>query len=319
MGRLIDGVWHRDGVIPSSKDGRFHRADSTFRDWVSADGSSGFEAESGRYVLYVSLACPWAHRTLVLRRLKRLERVIDVVVVEPHMGEEGWSFGPDHPDPLYGSSRLHQLYTRADPHYTGKVTVPVLWDRKRETIVNNESSELLRMLNSAFDDFGDASRDYYPEDLRETIDALNAEIYDKVNNGVYRTGFATRQDAYEEACNTLFETLAWLEQRLGRQRYLCGPRLTEADWRLFTTLVRFDPVYHYHFKCNRQRLSDHPALWNYTRELYQMPGIADTVDFDHIKTHYYTSHPQVNPNRIVPLGPELDFAAPHDRDRLEAA
>ncbi len=313
MGQLIDGVWHADGVIPSSEDGRFRRQDSVFRNRI---GDADFPAEPGRYCLYVSLACPWAHRTLIARRLKRLESVIDVIVVDPHMGELGWSFSDAHPDPLYASRYLQQLYTRAKADYSGKVTVPVLWDKQRETIVSNESSDILRMLGHAFDAWGNAALDLYPEPLREAIDAINTEVYGNVNNGVYRTGFAISQAAYEEAFETLFATLDKLEQRLAGNRYLCGERLTEADWRLFTTLVRFDPVYHYHFKCNRQRLGDYPALWGYARELYQMPGVAETVNFDHIKTHYYTSHPQINPTGIVPRGPVVDFTAPHGRERL---
>lgn len=315
MGQLIDGIWHADGVIPVAEDGAFHRQDSVFRHWI---GDPEFPAAADRYCLYVSLACPWAHRTLILRRLKKLEPIIDVIVVEPYMGELGWSFSEDYPDPLYGYRHLQQLYTLADPRCTGKVTVPVLWDKQRETLVSNESSEILRMLNSRFDAWGDAGLDFYPEDLREDIDTINAEIYDKVNNGVYRSGFAMSQDAYDAAVTGLFETLDKLEQRLSRQRYLVGERITEADWRLFTTLVRFDSVYHYHFKCNPRRLTDYPHLWAYARELYQWPGVADTVDFQHIKTHYYTSHPQINPTRIVPKGPILDFMAPHGRNRTSS-
>ncbi len=312
MGQLIDGVWHPEGVIPASGDGRFHRPDSRFRHPLGGD----FPPAAGRYCLYVSLACPWAHRTLIVRVLKRLSDVIDVIVVDPHMGESGWSFSAAHPDRLYGLQHLHQLYTRADPHYTGKVTVPVLWDREHTTIVNNESSDIIRILNRSFDGFGDASVDCYPGDLRAEIDALNARIYETVNNGVYRAGFASSQAAYDDAFESLFATLDELEQRLARRRYLCGDRLTEADWRLFTTLVRFDSVYHYHFKCNRQRLTDYRHLWGYTRELFQHPGVAGTVDFGHIKTHYYTSHPQLNPSRIIPRGPRLDFTTPPGRGHL---
>lgn len=314
MGRLIEGVWHSNGVIPANSDGRFHRPASHFRNWIGA--SDEFPAAAGRYCLYVSLACPWAHRTLILRVLKQLTDAIDVIVVDPHMGDSGWSFSSTYPDPLYGLQHLHQLYTRADPYYTGKVTVPVLWDKVRATVVNNESSEIIRMLNSAFNAFGDTGVDFYPSTLRADIDALNSRIYQNVNNGVYRAGFATTQTAYEEAFDALFATLDELERVLGRRRYLCGGRITEADWRLFTTLIRFDPVYHYHFKCNRQRLSDYTNLWGYCRELYQYPGVATTVDFDHIKTHYYTSHPQLNPNRIIARGPQLDFTRPPGRDHL---
>lgn len=314
MGQLIDGIWHSDGVTPASKDGRFRRQDSRFRHRI--DPAGAFPPAAGRYCLYVSLACPWAHRTLILRALKRLTDAIEVIVVDPHMGANGWSFSAARPDPLYGLQHLHQLYSKAEPRYTGRVTVPVLWDKQRATIVNNESSDIIRLLNSAFNAFGDPDPDFYPADLREAIDALNERIYATVNNGVYRAGFAASQAAYEEAFDALFATLDALEQRLARQRYLCGERLTEADWRLFTTLVRFDTVYHYHFKCNRQRLSDYPNLWGYTRELYQLPEVTATVNFEHIKIHYYTSHPQVNPTRIIPRGPQLDFTAPPGRAHL---
>jgi len=315
MGQLIDGIWHADGVIPIAKNGQFVRKDSVFRHWI---GEPRFPAEAGRYCLYVALACPWAHRTLIMRRLKQLESIIDVVVVDPYMGELGWSFSTEHPDPLYGYHYLQQLYTHADPRCTTKVTVPVLWDKQEHTIVSNESSEIIRMLNRQFDAWGAADLDFYPVDLREGIDAINAEIYEQVNNGVYRSGFAMSQGAYDSAANTLFMALDRLEHKLAKQRYLLGERITEADWRLFTTLVRFDSVYHCHFKCNRRQLTDYPALWAYTRELYQWPGVAETVDFEHIKTHYYTSHPQINPTRIVPLGPILDFSAPHHRELLSA-
>ena len=318
MGLLIDGVW-RDKWYDTGDSGKFKRQDSAFRDWVTADDSSGFPAEAGRYHLYVSLACPWAHRTLIFRKLKKLEDAISVSVVHWHMGEEGWSFetAPGATgDGLYGFRQLHQLYTKAKPDYTGRVTVPVLWDSQRETIVSNESAEIIRMLNSEFDAFGDARLDFYPEDLRAEIDAINQRVYDTVNNGVYKAGFATKQDAYEEAFDALFESLDWLEERLATRRYLCGDRLTEADWRLFTTLVRFDPVYHGHFKCNRQRLVEFPNLWAYTRDLYQTPGVAETVNLEHIKQHYYGSHATVNPTGIVPKGPEIDYTGRHGREAL---
>ncbi|HKJ95097.1 MAG TPA: glutathione S-transferase family protein, partial [Gammaproteobacteria bacterium] len=316
MGMLIDGVWRDRWYDTESTGGRFVRPDSAFRDRISADPEARFPAEAGRYHLYVSLACPWAHRTLIMRRLKGLEDVIGVSVVHPYMGENGWQFA-DYPgstgDDLYGLDYLYQLYARAKPDYTGRVTVPTLWDRKTETIVNNESAEILRMLNSEFDAFAKPAPDFYPPDLRADIDAINALVYDRVNNGVYKTGFATSQDAYEEAVGRLFSALDHLEARLSEQRYLAGDRLTEADWRLFTTLVRFDPVYVGHFKCNLRRLVDYPHLWAYTRELYQMPGVSKTVSLDHIKRHYYTSHPTINPTRIIPMGPEIDFDEPHCR------
>lgn len=328
MGLLIDGQWHDKWYDTGKTGGRFVRQDSAFRNWVTRDGSpgpggeGGFEAEAGRYHLYVSLACPWAHRTLIFRRLKKLEEMIGVSVVNPLMLDEGWTFEPGDgvvPDPVGNARYLHQVYTRADPHYTGRVTVPVLWDLKRNTIVSNESSEIIRMFNSAFDDVGAAEADFYPAGLREEIDAVNAEVYDRVNNGVYKAGFATTQVAYEEAVLALFEALDGLEARLSRRRYLVGDRITEADWRLFTTLVRFDPVYFGHFKCNLRRLVDYPNLWAYTRELYQLPGIAETVNFGHIKGHYYRSHRTVNPTGIVPVGPDIEFDAPHDRNRLPRA
>ncbi len=321
MGKLIDGVWHDVGDDTKKTGGRFVRRESQFRDWVTADGSSGFKAEPGRYHLYVSLACPWAHRTLIFRRLKRLEDVISISVVHWHMAENGWEFGDGKlctGDRLGGRQYLHQVYTDARPDYSGRVTVPVLWDAKENTIVNNESAEIIRMLNREFDAWGDASLDLYPEALRAEIDALNEVIFRRVNNGVYKAGFATRQEAYEEAFEELFETLDDLEGRLGRQRYLLGGRLTEADVRLFTTLLRFDPVYHGHFKCNRRRLADYPNLWGHTREIYQVPGVAATVNLHHIKQHYYGSHESVNPTGIVPKGPDIDYAAPHGRDAIPA-
>jgi len=328
MGLLIDGVWHDKWYDTKKSGGRFVRSDSAFRNWVTADGSAGptgeggFEAEAGRYHLYVSLACPWAHRTLIFRKLKKLEDLIDVSVVHHFMGSEGWTFETDEAatgDRLFGANRLHEIYTRAKADYTGRVTVPVLWDKKRGTIVSNESAEIIRMFNSAFDGLTGDRQDFYPEALREEIEAVNERVYHTVNNGVYKSGFATTQEAYEEAVEPLFETLDWLEDRLSRQRYLAGDRLTEADWRLFTTLVRFDPVYFGHFKCNIRRIADYDSLWAYTRELYQVPGVAETVNLHHIKAHYYGSHETVNPMRIVPVGPDIDFGAPHGRDRLPAA
>ena len=327
MGLLVDGVWHDKWYDTKASGGRFVRQDSRFRNWVTADGSpgpsgsGGFRAEPGRYHLYVSLACPWAHRTLIFRVLKRLEDVISVSVVHYHMAEEGWVFADAPgtvPDTVNRKTRMHEIYTLADPTYSGRVTVPVLWDKTQHTIVSNESADIIRMLNSAFDAYGDPQLDFYPSDLRADIDAINARIYETVNNGVYRSGFATTQEAYEEAVDALFVTLDALEERLSGQRYLLGERLTEADWRLFTTLVRFDPVYVGHFKTNRRRIADYPALSNYLRELYQVPGVAATVDLTHIKRHYYGSHRTINPTGIVPTGPDLNLTAPHDRGRLPA-
>ena len=328
MGLLIDGVWHDKWYDTKKSGGRFERQESAFRNWVTVDGSAGpggeagFKAEPGRYHLYVSLACPWAHRTLIFRKLKKLEEIIPVSVVHWHMGAEGWTFeqGPGTvPDSVNGAAKLYEVYLKADPHYSGRVTVPVLWDKQRQTIVSNESAEIIRMLNSAFDGLTGSTLDFYPAHLRTEIDTVNAAVYRHVNNGVYKCGFATAQAAYEEAFDALFTTLDDLEQRLTRQRYLLGDRITEADWRLFTTLVRFDPVYHGHFKCNLRRLADYPNLWNYTRELYQVPGVAGTVNLHHIKHHYYGSHASVNPSGIVPKGPAIDFERPHGREGLKAA
>ncbi|HKJ70882.1 MAG TPA: glutathione S-transferase family protein [Gammaproteobacteria bacterium] len=319
MGKLIDGVWQQQAFAPETEDGRFVRPDSPFRNWVTRDGSSGFPAEAGRYHLYVSLACPWAHRTLILRRLKGLEDAISVSVVDPIMGDQGWAFsdGPGCvPDTVNGCDYLREVYVRGDPRYTGRVTVPLLWDKVAGTAVSNESADIMRMLNSAFDDIADDRVDFYPSPLRDAIDRVNAWVYDDINNGVYKTGFAQTQAAYEEAFDALFAALDAVEERLGEHRYLVGNRLTEADWRLFTTLVRFDPVYYSHFKCNRQRLQDFPNLGGYLRDLYQVPGVAETVDLDHIKRHYYGSHPGLNPTGIVPKGPVLDYGGRHDRDRF---
>ena len=322
MGFLLDGVW-RDDAPNTDAHGRFVRQASRYHNWVTPDGArgpsgeGGFPAAAGRYHLYVSLACPWAHRTLIFRKLKRLDDVISVSVVDPIMGPEGWVFSS--PEPVEGKKRLSDIYLVANPDYTGRVTVPVLWDKERRTIVNNESSEIIRMLNSAFAAFTPDRADYYPHALRSEIDAINAEIYETVNNGVYRAGFAGSQEAYEEACRGLFKTLDRMEERLFRRRYLAGGQLTEADWRFFTTLVRFDAVYYVHFKCNLRRIADYPSLSNYLRDLYQVPGVAETVNMDHIKTHYYASHRKLNPRGIVPIGPLLDFDAPHDRNRFARA
>ncbi|AMO77201.1 glutathione S-transferase family protein [Pseudomonas citronellolis] len=324
MGQLIDGRW-QDQWYDTSKDGRFQRENAQRRNWVTADGQpgpsgeGGFRAEAGRYHLYVSLACPWAHRTLIYRQLKGLAGLIDVSVVSWLMQENGWTFDRSlgsTGDALDGLEFLHQRYTRDDPHYTGRVTVPVLWDKQRKRIVSNESAEIIRMFNSAFDGLTGNDLDLYPTPLQGEIDALNERIYPAVNNGVYRAGFATSQEAYEEAFVTLFEELDCLEKRLGERRYLTGEYLSEADIRLFTTLIRFDAVYHGHFKCNLRRLADYPNLSGWLRELYQLPGVAGTVNFQHIKNHYYGSHRTINPTGIVPLGPQQNFSGPHGREHL---
>jgi glutathionyl-hydroquinone reductase len=323
MGLLVNGTWQED--VSRTKDGHFIRPSSSFRNFVTADGSAGptgeggFPAEAGRYHLYISHACPWAHRTTIFRSLKKLEHAISVSVTEPLYGKTGWEFGTARGgtrDEVNGKATLAEIYVLADPHYTGRVSVPVLWDKKRRAIVNNESSEIIRMLNSAFDAFSNVRTDYYPGALRGEIDRINDTVYTTVNNGVYRAGFATSQAAYEEAARAIFVTFDQLEARLSRQRYLVGPQITEADWRLFTTLIRFDTVYYSHFKCNLRRVADYPNLGNYLRDLYQVPGIAETVSIDHIKRHYYGSQRQVNPTGIVPIGPLIDFTAPHDRDRF---
>jgi len=317
--KLIRGTWRATAFEPNIVDGDFDRPDSTFRDAVEADQASRYPATANRYHLYVSLACPWAHRTLIYRHLKGLADLIDVSVVDPYMGSDGWTFGhyPGATDDRANQlACLHEVYTRAVPDFTGIVTVPVLWDRERQTIVNNESSEIIRMFNSAFDGLTGNRKDFYPELLRPEIDAINAFVYDRINNGVYRAGFATEQGAYQRAVEALFAALDQLEERLAVRRYLVGERITEADWRLFPTLVRFDAVYVTHFRCNLRRLADYPNLSAYARELYQVPGIAATVDFDHIKCHYFTSHPTLNPLGIIPAGPALDFDAPHGRERL---
>ena len=326
MGQLVNGVWRDEWYDTKSSGGHFQRQDAVFRNWVTADGSpgpsgvGGFKAEPGRYHLYVSLACPWAHRTLIFRALKGLESMIGVEIVHPHMAEEGWTFATDFPgatgDRVHHKSRLYEIYLQAKPDFSGRVTVPVLWDTAQGTIVSNESAEIIRMFNSAFDGIGARPADFYPLALRPEIDAVNARVYNDVNNGVYKAGFATTQAAYDRAYTVLFDALDGLDERLGRQRYLAGETLTEADWRLFTTLVRFDAVYHGHFKCNKYRIADYRNLSNYLRELYQYQDVAGTVSLDHIKHHYYGSHRQINPTGIVPLGPELKLDAPHDRGRL---
>jgi putative glutathione S-transferase len=323
MGLLIDGKWqeHEPDI---AKDGTFQRADSAFRNWITPDGrpgptgQDGFRAMPGRYHLYVSLACPWAHRTLIMRTLKGLQDIIPVSVTHWLMREQGWTFAPGRgviPDPLYNSRFIYELYARAVEDYSGHATVPVLWDQHTQSIVNNESADIIRMFGSAFDHVGARPRDFYPVSLREEINAINERVYDTVNDGVYKAGFATTQPAYEATIGPLFDTLDWLDDRLSQSRFLCGDTMTEADIRLFTTLVRFDSVYHGHFKCNIRRIVDYRNLWPYTRDIYQIPGIAETVDFDHIKCHYYISHRRINPTGIVPLGPALDFEAPADRDR----
>lgn len=326
MGLLQDGKWVDQWYDTSSTGGRFVRKAPQFRNWITADGAAGpsgtggFKAEAGRYHLYIANACPWAHRTMIFRSLKGLEEMISVSVVHWFMAENGWTFAEGDgvvPDPINHADFMYQVYTAAKSDYSGRVTVPVVWDRERSTIVSNESPEIIRMFNSAFDDIGARPGDYYPEPLREEIDQLNARIYDTVNNGVYKSGFATTQEAYEEAVYPLFETLDVLEQRLSNQRYLMGSAVTEADWRLFTTLVRFDPVYVGHFKCNIRRIADYPNLSNYVRDLYQQPGVAATVNMDHIKRHYYESHTSINPHRVMPVGPDFDYMQPHDRHRFE--
>ncbi|MCY0096214.1 glutathione S-transferase family protein [Hoeflea ulvae] len=325
MGMLVDGVWKDVWYDTKSTGGQFKRSEAAFRNWVTADGSAGpsgtggFAAEAGRYHLYVSLACPWAHRTLIFRKLKGLEEAISVSIVDPHMGENGWEFRDRDggtADHLGGKDYLWQVYVAAKFDYSGRVTVPVLWDKQTGTVVSNESSEIIRMFNSAFDAIAAPSPDYYPEELRTEIDEINEIVYTNINNGVYKSGFATTQEAYEENVHALFGALDMVERRLTSNRYLTGDTLTEADWRLFTTLVRFDPVYVGHFKCNIRRIADYPALSGYLRELYQIPGIAETVNMDHIKNHYYGSHDTINPTGIVPVGPELDLEAPHGRDHI---
>ncbi|MGF1718840.1 glutathione S-transferase family protein [Vibrio kyushuensis] len=324
MGLLVNGEWHTDWYDTKSTGGKFKRKKSSFRSWVTKDGSAGptgnngFKAEANRYHLYVSLACPWAHRTIIYRSLKGLEDIISMSVVNAYMGENGWHFEAGDgviPDPIMDAKFAHQIYTKADPDYTGRVTVPILWDKKTETIVSNESAEIIRMFNEAFDDIETTTTplDFYPQALQAEIDELNAFIYPNINNGVYRAGFATTQTAYDEAVVDVFNALDTLEERLSTKRYLMGNTITEADWRLFTTLVRFDAVYVGHFKCNLKRIVDYPNIWGYLRDLYQVEGVAETVNIPYIKAHYYGSHETINPTLVIPKGPELDFTTPHHR------
>jgi len=329
MGQLVDGVWHDTWYDTKSTGGKFVRSTAGFRNWITADGSAGptgeggFKAEAGRYHLYVSLACPWAHRTLIFRKLKGLTDLIDISVVHPDMLSDGWTFETDDDgatgDTLYGLPFARDIYTRADPGVSGRVTVPILWDKQRQTIVSNESSEIIRMFNTAFNEITGNTLDFYPMALRSEIDQINERVYEPINNGVYKSGFATTQGAYDTAVTTLFAALDEMEALLGTRRYLAGDQITEADWRLFTTLVRFDPVYHLHFKCNRKRLVDYPNLWAYTRELYQVPGVAETVGMEHIVRHYHYSHDTINPNRILPINAQIDWMEPHGRNGLQAA
>ncbi len=329
MGELIDGKWVDKPLLDKTHDGAFRRRPSTFRNWITADGTpgpsgtGGFKAELGRYHLYINHACPWANRTMIFRALKGLTEHIGVSVSHPDMLQDGWTFATDFPgttgDTLYGLPFVRDIYVKADPQANTRVTVPILWDKEQETIVSNESSEIIRMLNSAFNGLTGNTLDFYPEPLRPRIDEINARVYDTVNNGVYRSGFARSQEAYDAAVTALFDSLDWLEGILAGHRYLTGDQVTEADWRLLTTLVRFDLVYHLHFKCNRRRIIDYPNLWAYTRELYQWPGVADTIHHDHIVRHYHYSHESINPNRIVPINPILDWWEPHGRDALRAA
>ena len=325
MGLLVDGQWQDKWYDTEASGGRFEREDAGFRNWVTVDGSAGptgvggFKAEASRYHLYVSLACPWAHRTTIYRKLKGLEDMISLAVVHPFMGDKGWTFAEGAgviADPIVNASYLYEIYVAAKPDYTGRVTVPILWDKKTNTIVSNESSEIIRMFNSAFDEIGATAVNFLPKELLAEIDKVNEFVYSAVNNGVYKAGFATTEAAYKEAVVVLFDALDTLEARLANQRYLLGDTITEVDWRLFTTLVRFDAVYVGHFKCNIRRIVDYPNLWGYMRDLYQVPGIAETVSIEHIKAHYYTSHANINPTRIIPVGPVLDFNEPHDRAHL---
>ncbi|WP_445358958.1 glutathione S-transferase family protein [Microbulbifer sp. ANSA005] len=322
MGLLVNGQWHDQWYDTENSGGNFKREAAQLRNWVTADGSSGpsgdsgFKAESGRYHLYVSLACPWAHRTLIFRKLKKLEEHIDVSVVSPDMLDQGWSFNVDEGssgDTLFSCQFMHQVYTRNKSDYSGRVTVPVLWDKQKNCIVSNESSEIIRMFNRAFNTITGDTQDFFPEEKQQDIDTINQLVYENINNGVYRCGFATTQEAYESAYYNLFSALDQVEKILGEQRFLVGTEITEADWRLFTTLIRFDAVYHGHFKCNRQRLEDFPNLRNYVRELYQWPKVAETVNFHHIKRHYYFSHTSINPTQVVPVGPEIDYNSSHNR------
>ncbi|MGB3624966.1 MAG: glutathione S-transferase family protein [Henriciella sp.] len=329
MGLLNNGIWQDKWYDTDSTGGKFERHESQFRNWITADGSAGptgeggFKAEPGRYHLYIAYACPWAHRALILRKLKGLEDMIDVSVTHWFMGENGWTFKTDPDgivkDKLFGSKYLYEVYLKADPHYTGRVTVPTLWDKQRGTIVSNESADIIRMFNSAFDSVGAKAGDYYPDSKRHEIDEINERVYHTVNNGVYKAGFATTQEAYEEAVHPLFDSLDWLDGLLAKSRFLTGDTPTEADWRLWTTLFRFDLVYHGHFKCNIRRIVDYENLWPYARDLYQWPGISETTNIKHAQRHYYQSHYMVNPTQIVPAGPAIDWEAPHNRDKLPKA
>lgn len=325
MGFLVDGQWKDEWYDTESTGGRFERESANFRDWVTDEGmpahekGADFPAEAGRYHLYVAYACPWSHRTLIYRSLKELEELIPISVTHWRMGEDGWTFEEANgviADPNLGADKVYEIYQAADPDYNGHASVPILWDKKRRTIISNESADIIRMFNSAFDQFGPETEDYYPEDLREEIDALNERIYEDVNNGVYKAGFASSQEAYDQAVGPLFETLGWLDEKLSSQRYLTGDKVTEADWRLFPTLVRFDPVYHIHFKCSRNRIRDYKNLWAYMLDLYQHPGVAETVRMDHIRKHYYCSHKEINPSGIVAECPEMDLEAAHGREAL---
>ena len=313
MGQLIDGEWHAEPLAAGGS-GEFVRPASTFRNWVRAGDGPDFPALPGRYHLYVARACPWCHRTMIARVAKRLESIVSISYVEPFVFDHGWTFA--RPDPLTGVRYIHELYSQADPLYTGRATLPILWDRESNTIVNNESADIIRMFNGEFDEITNEVTNYYPEAYSKEIDEVNARVYGTVNDGVYRAGFATSQSAYETAVQLLFESLDWLEDRLQRQRYLVGQMLTESDWRLFPTLVRFDAVYYGHFKCNLRHVYEYPALWDYTREIHQLPGIGATVSIDEYKMHYYGSHRNLNPAGIIPLGPALDFSTPHGRERL---
>jgi glutathionyl-hydroquinone reductase len=317
-GMLVNGEWKTERQWKNA-DGRFVRSKTSFRDWITADGSSGFLAEPDRYHLYVAWACPWAHRTVIMRKLKGLEEVIGLSAVGSFMGADGWAFHDEPgviPDTVNGATYLREVYAKADPDYTGRVTTPVLWDKQTGTIVNNESREIVRMLDTEFGEFATTDAHFFPEDLRDETDATIDAVYEPVNNGVYRSGFATTQEAYEEAVTELFDALDHWEEVLSSRRFLCGDRITEADWCFFPTLVRFDTVYHSHFKCNLRRIVDYPNLWDYLKDLYQRPGVAETIYMDHIKKHYYGSHESINPTRIVPKGPILDFTEAHDRGRF---
>ena len=327
MGLLVDGQWQDQWYDTDSTGGHFKRTEAGFRSWITADGSAGptgdagFKAESGRYHLYASYACPWVHRVLIYRALKGLESMMSVSFVHWYMAENGWTFASDDDgivgDALHSKELMHQIYTLADKNFTGRVTVPVIWDKQTNTIVSNESSEIIRMLNSAFDEVGATPGDYYPQAQQSAIDDINERVYHTVNNGVYKSGFATTQTAYDESVKPLFDTLDWLEEKLENQRFLCGSEPLEADWRLLPTLLRFDPVYHGHFKFNLKQLRDYNNLWAYTRDLYQWPGIAQTCNFEHAKRHYLESHETINPHRIAPIGPSIDFNEAHTRHLLK--